>query len=131
MKFDSSLFATEILCQPLPTVPFASYSSDDCTAQKSAYGTNCSLTCSDGFEIKGPAMKTCGGTRNGVWSQKAKLPRCVDVEPPTIVCPQNYSLELTGNKSYVLMATFEPLKFFKGKKKLNTFLFLEINWFIN
>lgn len=109
---------TEILCQPLPQIQFGSYDSEDCVEQKSPYGTNCSVTCNDGFEIKGSALKTCGGTRNGAWSQKNKIPRCIDVMPPKIVCPKNYSIELTDNKSYVLLAKFEPLELLEGKNNI-------------
>lgn len=105
----------EILCHPLPKIPFGSFDSDDCVEQKSSYGTNCTVTCAEGFEIKGPSAKVCGGNRNGVWSQKNKVPRCVDVTPPTIVCPKNYSIELTGNKSFVLLAQFEPLQLVEGE----------------
>lgn len=105
----------EILCQPLPTIPFGSYDSEECTDQKSTYGTNCTLSCSEGFELKGPSSKACGGTRNGAWSNKNKIPRCVDISPPSIVCPQNYSLELSGNKSYILLSSFNPLTLIEGK----------------
>jgi hypothetical protein len=58
-------------------------------------------------------IKSCGSqssnSRNGAWSQKNKIPRCVDSSPPTIVCPKDYSIEMSGNKSFVLLSTFEPL----------------------
>lgn len=109
------VFVPEILCQTLPKIPFGTYDSEDCTEQKSSYGTNCTLTCDEGFEIKGPEVKACAGARNGVWSQKNKIPRCVDVTPPNIVCPQNYSIELSGNKTFVLLASFEPLQLVEGE----------------
>jgi hypothetical protein len=64
--------------------------------------------------VKGPSFKTCGGNRNGVWSQKNKIPKCVDVTAPNITCPDDYTIELDGNKSYVLLKSFEPLKFLEG-----------------
>jgi len=94
----------------LPKVPFGFYGADECFEQKSPYGTNCTFTCNEGFELKGPSIKACAGTRNGAWSQKSKTPRCVDVTPPKIICPANYTIELTGNKSYVLLSAFEPLQ---------------------
>jgi sushi, von Willebrand factor type A, EGF and pentraxin domain-containing protein 1 len=106
---------SEILCQPLPKIPFGSYSSEDCTDQKSFYGTNCTISCEEGFEVKGPSFKNCVGNRNGAWTQKNKIPRCVDVMPPIISCPDDYLIELNGNKSYVLLSSFEPLKFVEGK----------------
>ena len=104
----------EILCPPLPKIPFGSYDSEECI-QKSPYGTNCTLSCEEGFEIRGPSLKICGGTRNGAWSQKNKIPRCVDITPPNIICPENYSIELqTGNKSYYLLLSFRPLLLVEG-----------------
>lgn len=106
----------EILCHPLPSIPFGSYNYEECEESKSPYGTNCTLTCQEGFEIKGPSSKTCGGTRNGAWSQKSKVPRCVDIEPPKLVCPKNYTIELK-DKSFVLLSSFEPLQSVEGETK--------------
>lgn len=66
--------------------------------------------------MKGPSFKICSGTRNGAWIQKNKIPKCVDVTAPNITCPDGYLIELNGNKSYVLLSSFEPLKFVEGKK---------------
>lgn len=75
---------------------------------------NCTVTCDDGFELKGPASKSCGSgsssSKNGVWTLKSKIPRCVDVTPPALICPKDYSIELSGNKSFVLLSSFEPLE---------------------
>ena len=72
------------------------------------------MTCDEGFELKGPASKSCGSgsssSKNGVWTQKSKIPRCVDVTPPTLICPKDYSIELRGNKSFVLLSSFEALE---------------------
>lgn len=104
----------EILCPILPKIPYGSYNADECFDQKSPFGFNCTVTCDDGFELKGPASKSCGSgsssSKNGVWTQKSKIPRCVDVTPPTLTCPKDYSIELSGNKSFVLLSSFEPLK---------------------
>lgn len=85
------------------------------------------MTCDEGFEIKGLAFKACGGTRNGVWSQKNKIPRCIDVTPPNIVCPRNYSIELNGNKSFILLASFEPLELVEGRT-FNAFIFPNLSF---
>lgn len=104
---------SEILCPILPKIPYGSYDSDDCFESKSSFGTNCTVICDEGFELKGPATKTCGSasssSRNGAWTQKNKIPRCVDNTPPSIVCPKDYSIEITGNKSFILLSSFEPL----------------------
>lgn len=78
---------------------------------------NCTITCFDGFDIKGPATKSCGSTngKNGAWTQKSKIPRCVDVTPPNIICPDDYDIELNGNKSFVLLKDFKPMKLVEGK----------------
>lgn len=102
----------------LPKIPFGSYESDDCFEQKSPYGTNCTITCDEGYELKGSAVKNCGSVNNrvGVWSQKSKIPRCVDVTPPKIQCPEDYSVELSGNKSFVLLSSFKSLVLMEGEK---------------
>lgn len=114
LYYPKILLNSEILCPPLPKIPFGSYNYEECHEAKSPYGTNCTLTCQDGFDIKGPSVKSCAGTRNGAWSQKAKIARCVDIEPPVIVCPKNYTIELK-EKSFVLLSTFEPLQSVEGE----------------
>lgn len=55
-------------------------------------------------------MKMCGGTRNGVWTPKNKIPRCIDVTPPKIVCPDSYKIGIIGNESFVRLWSFEKPK---------------------
>ena len=93
----------QILCPPLPKIPFAIMDPVDCSESKMSHSTNCTIDCEEGFELKGPAVKTCQGTRNGAWTQKSKVPRCLDILPPDIVCPQNYTLELNSNSSFILL----------------------------
>ncbi|XP_062536901.1 sushi, von Willebrand factor type A, EGF and pentraxin domain-containing protein 1-like [Armigeres subalbatus] len=94
----------QILCSPLPVIPFGEYDPTDCAEQKSAHGSNCTLVCNFGFELKGgPSTKSCGGKRNGVWTQKTKTPRCVDVTPPHLLCPNNYTLPMHDDFSFALV----------------------------
>lgn len=68
---------SEILCSGLPEVTFGHYDPTDCTNSKVVHGSNCSLICDSGFEVKGPTIKTCGGKKSGIWSNRSKLPKCV------------------------------------------------------
>lgn len=70
-------FPIEILCSALPPVNFGQYDPTDCTDQKLAHGTNCTLICNSGFEVKGPSSKMCGGRKTGIWSNRNKQPKCV------------------------------------------------------
>ena len=56
---------------------FGGYDPTDCAVQKALHGSNCTIVCPDGFDVKGPAMKTCTGRRTGVWSNRNKTPKCV------------------------------------------------------
>lgn len=67
----------EIMCSGLPEVKFGHYDPTDCTNQKVVHGSNCTLQCDAGFEVKGPIIKTCGGKKSGIWSNRSKLPKCV------------------------------------------------------
>lgn len=70
--------STEILCPALPKIPFGDYDPTDCSEQKIAHGFNCTIKCPFGFEVKGgPSVKSCGGKRTGVWSNKNKSPKCI------------------------------------------------------
>ncbi|XP_058127266.1 sushi, von Willebrand factor type A, EGF and pentraxin domain-containing protein 1-like [Anopheles ziemanni] len=94
---------TQILCPALPKVAFGTYDPTDCAEAKSAFGANCTLVCDFGFEMKGgPSTKQCGGRRTGVWS-KTKTPRCIDIVPPYIECPGNYTVLLDDDYPYAVV----------------------------
>uniref|UniRef100_A0A182PU12 Sushi, von Willebrand factor type A, EGF and pentraxin domain-containing protein 1 n=1 Tax=Anopheles epiroticus TaxID=199890 RepID=A0A182PU12_9DIPT len=93
----------QILCPALPKVAFGTYEPTDCAESKSAFGTNCTLICDFGFEMKGgPSTKQCGGKRTGTWS-KLKTPRCIDIAPPYIECPGNYTVLMDDDFPYALV----------------------------
>ncbi|XP_055618198.1 sushi, von Willebrand factor type A, EGF and pentraxin domain-containing protein 1-like [Toxorhynchites rutilus septentrionalis] len=106
----------QILCSPLPKIPFGEYDPTDCAEQKSAHGSNCTLICNFGFELKGgPSTKSCGGKRNGAWTQKSKTPRCVDVTPPHLMCPNNYTLQMHDDYNYAVVKRLnQPYAFDNG-----------------
>lgn len=93
----------QILCPALPNIPFGIYEPADCEGSKSSLGTNCSISCMDGFQLKGPATKTCNGKRTGVWSTKNKHPKCIDVQAPNITCPMNYNVSMEANETFALV----------------------------
>lgn len=98
----------QILCHALPSIPFAQYEPSDCEGSKSALGTNCTITCMDGFQLKGPQMKTCNGKRNGVWSNKNKTPKCIDTQAPNMTCPVNYNVSMEANDTFALVVALNP-----------------------
>lgn len=65
------------MCFGLPKVAFGYYDPSDCHDQRVAHGSNCTLQCAPGFEVKGPTVKTCGGKKSGIWSNRNKQPKCV------------------------------------------------------
>lgn len=78
MNWQLKCIFLEIMCAGLPEISkFGHYDPTDCTNQKVAHGSNCTLICDEGFEVKGPTVKTCGGKKSGVWSNRSKLPKCV------------------------------------------------------
>ncbi|GAB0087495.1 sushi, von Willebrand factor type A, EGF and pentraxin domain-containing protein 1 [Sergentomyia squamirostris] len=93
----------QIFCTKLPKIPFGSYDPTDCDVNKSTHGTNCTIICEDGFELKGPGIKSCTGKRNGFWTHKNKHPKCVDVTPPTLSCPEDFSLNLEASENYAVV----------------------------
>uniref|UniRef100_A0A182FJJ0 Sushi, von Willebrand factor type A, EGF and pentraxin domain-containing protein 1 n=1 Tax=Anopheles albimanus TaxID=7167 RepID=A0A182FJJ0_ANOAL len=98
----------QIVCPALPAVPYGTYEPTDCATSKSAFGTNCTLVCDFGFEMKGgPSTKQCGGRRTGVWS-KSKTPRCVDIAPPFLECPGPYEVLLEDDYPYSVVRRLQP-----------------------
>lgn len=98
----------QILCPPLPNIPYGSYEPADCEGSKSSLSTNCTITCMEGFELKGPSFKVCNGKRNGVWSNKNKHPKCVDVQAPNITCPEDYLLTMEANEPTGVLMELKP-----------------------
>lgn len=113
------------MCPSLPIVLFGDYDSTDCTEQKIAHGYNCTINCKSGFEVKGNPVKLCGGKRTGTWSNRNKQPKCVgkwinhlfvfllttfqyfeDVTPPTIICPEGFSVPLADDSNEATVTYF-------------------------
>uniref|UniRef100_A0A1B0CMR2 Sushi, von Willebrand factor type A, EGF and pentraxin domain-containing protein 1 n=2 Tax=Lutzomyia longipalpis TaxID=7200 RepID=A0A1B0CMR2_LUTLO len=100
----------QIFCSKLPKITFGSYDPTDCDENKSTHGTNCTITCNEGFELKGPAQKTCTGKRNGFWTHKNKHPKCVDITAPEIKCPNNFTLIMEKTENYAVVPQIpEPI----------------------
>lgn len=108
-------------------VTFGHYDPEDCTQQKIMHGTNCTLTCNPGFELKGPPVKTCGGKKTGIWSNRNKHPKCIgnvlpilakfivdflfyftDVTPPVLTCPENFTVPMSDTENYAIVKIFPP-----------------------
>lgn len=120
--------ALEIMCTGLPQVAFGYYDPSDCQDQKVVHGSNCTLICASGFEVKGPTVKTCAGKKAGIWSNRNKHPKCVgncssclsielcndnrfmlsDVMPPTLMCPENFSVPMLEDDEIAIVKIFPP-----------------------
>uniref|UniRef100_A0A182NDP0 Sushi, von Willebrand factor type A, EGF and pentraxin domain-containing protein 1 n=1 Tax=Anopheles dirus TaxID=7168 RepID=A0A182NDP0_9DIPT len=96
--------ATERFTEAMPIDTECTFTGTDCKRPvSSAFGTNCTLICDFGFEMKGgPSTKQCGGKRTGTWS-KQKTPRCIDVAPPYIECPGNYTVLMDDDYPHALV----------------------------
>jgi hypothetical protein len=55
-----------LFCPPLAKVPSGQYAPAGCSAKKQVYGTRCNISCSAGFQLKGPKSRVCGGV--GKWT---------------------------------------------------------------
>lgn len=106
----------QILCPILPSIPFGVYDPVECDESKSTLGTNCSISCMEGFQLKGPSSKTCNGKRIGVWSNKNKHPKCIDVMAPNITCPENYNISMEANESHALLMELKLPKVFDNSQ---------------
>ncbi|XP_055850418.1 sushi, von Willebrand factor type A, EGF and pentraxin domain-containing protein 1-like, partial [Episyrphus balteatus] len=92
-----------VMCAPLPKPKFGYYEHSECTQGKQPYGTNCTLICPEGFTLKGAGTRVCSGKKNGFWTPKNKNSKCVDITPPKLVCPDNYTLELPPNNDSIFV----------------------------
>ncbi|KAJ7417533.1 hypothetical protein WISP_63915 [Willisornis vidua] len=57
----------------------------NCSTVDISYKTVCFVTCNEGYEIEGNSKLTCQGSSQ--WDSKE--PKCVDIEAPRILCPDN------------------------------------------
>jgi hypothetical protein len=111
------------MCPAFKPIPYLIFDPPECGEHKSQFGTNCSFSCEFGFELKGPAMKTCVGKKNGQWSHKAKMPKCVDVMPPNLICPENNVLEIDEKMSHVLLTESNILPPLSVQGKMTPIIF--------
>ncbi|CAH1269965.1 NOTCH2 [Branchiostoma lanceolatum] len=82
----ATTYCKSVECPNLEVPAYASVSPPECGYRKHPHGTQCNVTCSEGFELRGGAVvQTCGtGDR---WSHHGSTLTCRDVQPPTLECP--------------------------------------------
>lgn len=98
-----------IMCPAFKSIPYMIFDPPECAEHKSSFGRNCSFSCEFGFELRGPVVKVCQGKKNGIWSHKLKMPKCVDVMPPNLVCPENYTIQIEAKKDHILLTELNIL----------------------
>lgn len=83
---------------------FGQYDPTDCTNQKVVHGSNCTIVCDRGFEVRGPAVKACGGKKSGIWSNRNKLPKCVgECYPKAIERSEIWIQKQNSHKPVILL----------------------------
>ncbi|XP_076046526.1 sushi, von Willebrand factor type A, EGF and pentraxin domain-containing protein 1-like [Oratosquilla oratoria] len=100
-------YCKPIYCQPLPKLRHGTAKPSTCLTSKSKYGTRCEFKCEDGYQLQGSYKATC--VDPGVWTNEEKWPRCVDIQPPGIVCPKNITANTEPRENYANV-TWEPAK---------------------
>ncbi|XP_063994064.1 sushi, von Willebrand factor type A, EGF and pentraxin domain-containing protein 1-like [Diachasmimorpha longicaudata] len=92
----------QIRCDPLKKISHGFITPDTClTAKKLPFGTVCRVSCQDGFDLEGPAVRKCMG-KGGLWSQRHSISACVDRTPPVIRCPPDSTWSTAPGKRYSL-----------------------------
>ncbi|XP_031559988.1 sushi, von Willebrand factor type A, EGF and pentraxin domain-containing protein 1-like [Actinia tenebrosa] len=93
----SDLSCSAVMCPPL-TKPIHGTLTPASCLQYSHYGSVCTLSCDNGFQIGGTTSRTC--TSNSIWTGQNDT-RCEDITPPTFSasCPNNkvYDLDQCSN----------------------------------
>ncbi|XP_042878589.1 sushi, von Willebrand factor type A, EGF and pentraxin domain-containing protein 1-like isoform X2 [Penaeus japonicus] len=113
-------YCKPIFCPRLPPLQNGRIRPGSCSSSKSKYGSRCEFACDSGYQISGPIKTTC--IDPGVWSEGHKSPRCVDVTPPVIQCPENITTATELHEAYANV-TWNPPHVkdnSKGKIKLHT-----------
>ncbi|CAL4065422.1 unnamed protein product, partial [Meganyctiphanes norvegica] len=130
-------YCKPIFCSPLPELRHGMIKPASCNAGKSKYGTICEFACDNGYQLSGHAKTTC--IAPGIWSEGFKKPKCIDVKPPAIQCPEDQRVttlpyenfaNVTWNKPYTkdnskmavhlstIPATTIPMKLKIGSHKI-------------
>ncbi|XP_078609400.1 sushi, von Willebrand factor type A, EGF and pentraxin domain-containing protein 1-like isoform X2 [Branchiostoma floridae x Branchiostoma japonicum] len=110
---DGDWNGTTTQCQPtqcpsLVPPAYGRISPSTCSSEKPDYRTVCTYNCSDGFQLVGPANRTCQS--NDQWTDSDVTSTCNDVEPPSIVCPSGRTLYSDdGNKKTFYWNNEEPV----------------------
>lgn len=97
---------TAVFCNPLPKVLNGTLSPTKCLQAKMRYGEECNVTCSPGYDLRGPSMRRCTG--QGTWTEEDAKTRCVDVTPPTIACPADVMIETEEDESFAHVSWDPP-----------------------
>nr|CAD7255736.1 unnamed protein product [Timema shepardi] len=94
-------------CPPLPKLNHGLITPRECTTTKQLYGTRCNVSCSDGFALRGPRTRNCGG-KAGTWSGRNFINKCVDVTPPVLKCPSDITISNDLNEDYATVSWTVP-----------------------
>ncbi|KAK7079076.1 hypothetical protein SK128_000968, partial [Halocaridina rubra] len=96
-----------IFCPALPKLKHGQVRPAACVTAKSKYGTRCEFACHSGYQISGPIKTTC--IDPGVWTESHKSPpRCIDVTPPVIQCPENMTVTTDLHEMYASVSWHPP-----------------------
>ncbi|XP_047481240.1 LOW QUALITY PROTEIN: sushi, von Willebrand factor type A, EGF and pentraxin domain-containing protein 1-like [Penaeus chinensis] len=113
-------YCKPIFCPRLPPLLNGRIRPGSCSSSKSKYGSRCEFACDSGYQISGPIKTTCIDLECGRKGHKS--PRCVDVTPPVIQCPENITTATEPHEVYANVTWNQPhvKDNSKGKIKLHT-----------
>ncbi|XP_034255699.1 sushi, von Willebrand factor type A, EGF and pentraxin domain-containing protein 1-like isoform X2 [Thrips palmi] len=98
-----------ITCRPLPKVFNGLVTPLSCTASsKLPFGQRCNISCEKGYKLVGPISRKCGG-KGGQWSLKSSASKCLDEEPPAILCPANIETSSDTGEAFATIVIPSPV----------------------
>ncbi|XP_069692830.1 sushi, von Willebrand factor type A, EGF and pentraxin domain-containing protein 1-like isoform X3 [Periplaneta americana] len=95
-----------IFCSPLAKIANGVYIPADCASSKQVYGTHCNISCTAGYQLKGPKLRICGDV--GKWTGR-DVNTCVDVTPPKMKCPDNIIVPTDPDEDYATVNWIVPI----------------------
>ncbi|KAK4305073.1 hypothetical protein Pmani_023017 [Petrolisthes manimaculis] len=101
------VYCKSISCRAVTPLRNGEVIPSSCTTAKSRYNTQCDFSCDPGYQLSGPSKTTC--VDPGVWSGGRRTPRCVDVTPPELKCPENQTVSMEQHESYAVVTWDDPV----------------------
>ncbi|XP_026284194.1 sushi, von Willebrand factor type A, EGF and pentraxin domain-containing protein 1 isoform X1 [Frankliniella occidentalis] len=97
-----------VTCRPLTKPVHGKITPESCTdSSKLPFGQKCDISCDEGYRLVGPLSRKCAG-KGGLWTMKATPSKCIDEQPPVVLCPANIVVSTDFGEAFATVIVPQP-----------------------